>query len=434
MSWKDKTKNYYNSLSLFKKIFIPNLIGLLLLLGYGVLVFSTTIAVEKGTIVLQREITPMLNMAKENEISFEQIGEVFTFAKLTSDPMWIEETNKHAQIIRKNLHRLQQEDPSIGFEATEALSAFESYYRIMKEDVLSMKDTTILSTDSNKIYIAYTNTDKAFKQLQGTLENDLQNEFKSILSRMYFLNSNVLLLAVLLLILFSISTYLIHSDVRLRLQVLMANITNMSADDFKYQDRIEMIMGGEFGAIAKNINKVLERFEDDVSGLESEVEHYEELSNYDPLTKIFNRRYIDHSLQALHERFIQGETPYGVIMVDVDHFKQFNDLYGHSTGDAVLQKVADTIKENIRDTDVCGRFGGEEFIIIAKSDSEEKIVQIAEKIRKKLEELSIESAGQVTASFGIALIRHDMTVSDLIERADKALYKAKKTGRNKVVV
>lgn len=158
------------------------------------------------------------------------------------------------------------------------------------------------------------------------------------------------------------------------------------------------------------------------------------LSQIDPLTNTFNRRRISQSLEYLHQQ--DPQNPYAVILLDLDHFKSINDQFGHHMGDTVLIAVTQKLGLHLRESDVVGRFGGEEFILILKQSSALKARQIAERCRAAIEDLVIQNedgrAIRITASFGIALATDKLKPQQLLDQADKALYAAKASGRNQI--
>lgn len=119
-------------------------------------------------------------------------------------------------------------------------------------------------------------------------------------------------------------------------------------------------------------------------------------------------------------------------MFDIDKFKDVNDTYGHNIGDIILKRLVKVVKESIRENDILIRWGGEEFIVILEIESIEKLRQVAEHIRMKVENNNFTEVNQITCSFGITLHKDNETMDQTIERADKALYSAKNSGRNKV--
>lgn len=155
-----------------------------------------------------------------------------------------------------------------------------------------------------------------------------------------------------------------------------------------------------------------------------------DLANNDFLTKIPNRRYFMNQMNYLMERAKRGES-LSVMILDIDHFKQFNDTYGHDVGDEVLKMVAEAIKVSVRKIDVVGRFGGEEFAVLLPNAKGNEL-EIAERIRKKIKSINFQR--QITVSIGISKFGLNGTdIDELLKKSDKALYRAKEEGRDRIV-
>ena len=159
----------------------------------------------------------------------------------------------------------------------------------------------------------------------------------------------------------------------------------------------------------------------------------------DPLTGLFNRRYLEEMLAREVRRAVRAEQSLGILMLDLDHFKKFNDTYGHDAGDTVLRETANLLSASVRAEDTVCRFGGEEFVILLPMADLKATHARAERIRSKLRELAVlhqgRSVGMVTVSAGVAeLPQHGMTPQVLLEAADRALYQAKKQGRDCVSI
>lgn len=165
----------------------------------------------------------------------------------------------------------------------------------------------------------------------------------------------------------------------------------------------------------------------------------QKLAALDPLTSIYNRRFGMARLREEFSRAVRMSSPLGVMMFDIDHFKKVNDTYGHLAGDRVLIQVAKTAREAIREGDILMRYGGEEFLVILPAASKENSRDVAERMRRKVEETSVADGDQVirvTISIGITSYPEQDVEDeqDLVKRADEALYVAKESGRNKVIV
>ena len=159
----------------------------------------------------------------------------------------------------------------------------------------------------------------------------------------------------------------------------------------------------------------------------------------DPLTGMFNRRYLDETLKRELMRAERKKTPLALIVLDLDHFKGINDTFGHDAGDYVLTSVAREVMANIRDSDMACRFGGEEIVLILPECDQATAIQRAEKIRASIMSLDLRFVGNavppITASFGVAQFpEHGREANALIHAADQAMYRAKERGRNRVML
>lgn len=169
--------------------------------------------------------------------------------------------------------------------------------------------------------------------------------------------------------------------------------------------------------------------------VERRIQHLTRLAECDALTGLANRRKLDEMIQGNGRTMPDRRGEICVVMLDIDHFKRVNDEFGHESGDRVLQSVADILKENTTSTDIAGRYGGEEFLVLRPHHSLANTVRWTERVREDIENQTLTNKGRairVTASFGIVSVRCDQFESDVINKADSALYLAKSRGRNRV--
>ena len=159
---------------------------------------------------------------------------------------------------------------------------------------------------------------------------------------------------------------------------------------------------------------------------------YEKLANLDALTKLYNRASIEKFAENFIHKSKQCDLPFSIIMFDLDDFKEVNDNFGHQAGDLVLKKIAEITTTLMRINDRIGRFGGEEFIILLPQTSYEQAQELAERIRAGVSIYHFDGVGSTTASFGVSSFEKDDTFFSMIEKADKALYRAKEMGKNQV--
>ncbi len=164
-----------------------------------------------------------------------------------------------------------------------------------------------------------------------------------------------------------------------------------------------------------------------------------ELSITDELTGVYNRRYFFQRYELEMQRASRYRRPMAVLMLDIDHFKTYNDTHGHLLGDTVLRQVAETMRHNLRKADILARYGGEEFVVLLPETSKEQAKKAGQKIRRKIEKTvfpreSTQPGGRMTVSMGLAAFPEDAVAAEqLLRSADDALYRAKGRGRNCVV-
>lgn len=155
----------------------------------------------------------------------------------------------------------------------------------------------------------------------------------------------------------------------------------------------------------------------------------------DGLTGMHNRRYFDDALKEYLEEFRRIDKPVGLMIFDLDHFKQVNDTHGHHVGDEVLRSVSESLRALTRYHDVAARLGGEEFAVVAPNLDNERLVKFAERIRKAIATMPVTAGNvrlKVTASVGLAVWDGKETADEFFRRADRMLYEAKRLGRNRV--
>jgi len=170
--------------------------------------------------------------------------------------------------------------------------------------------------------------------------------------------------------------------------------------------------------------------------LRSMAEMFEYAAKHDALTGLYNRREATHRLAGEYSRFQRNKQLFSVVLIDIDHFKRINDTFGHDTGDEVIKEVARRFEAGCRQMDMVARWGGEEFLVMLPGAVSADAVATAERIRQHMAKVPIDAGNrplQVTCSFGVAEIRDSDTIQALLQRADEHLYKAKTSGRNRIV-
>jgi diguanylate cyclase (GGDEF)-like protein len=185
--------------------------------------------------------------------------------------------------------------------------------------------------------------------------------------------------------------------------------------------------------VNQNYKMALENLKRTQNDLENANTKLQSLSTTDSLTTLANRYRLDEALQHAVNRAKRYRRALSVILIDLDFFKHVNDTYGHHGGDKVLKKTANLLRQNCRDSDTVGRWGGEEFLVICPETTKEDAIILAEKLRTILSSIPMIYTHIQTASFGISTYDDD-TPETLMIHADEALYVAKTSGRNRVCV
>lgn len=171
-----------------------------------------------------------------------------------------------------------------------------------------------------------------------------------------------------------------------------------------------------------------------IKGFNKRLEHF---ANNDPLTNLLNRRSFNNNLNTFAKLSKRTQKPISLLFLDIDNFKTINDTFGHKIGDEVLKRVSNLLRENLRETDIKSRWGGEEFIVALIDTNSKEASEIAKKLKEKLESdllLTKLVNKPVTASFGVTKIEDEQSIDSAIIRVDNAMYEAKNSGKNKVVI
>ena len=205
-------------------------------------------------------------------------------------------------------------------------------------------------------------------------------------------------------------------------------------------DLTDQLRGHTRSMIAENrqLQEMLARSKGEIESLQQNLLAIRREASLDPLTRLLNRRAFDESIADAVDAANAADRPLALIILDVDHFKRFNDEHGHQTGDQVLRLVAATLQAHLGGHDAAARIGGEEFAILLSQTGQDAAIRIAETLRHAIQARDLikrstgQTIGRVTASFGVAMLQRSEVPEALIERADQNMYSAKNAGRNKV--
>lgn len=240
-------------------------------------------------------------------------------------------------------------------------------------------------------------------------------------------NRNILIVCLLGLVM-GLAAFLLTRQIMVPLTALIEGARKVAAGDLDVQ--LPVRRNDEIGFATKVFNEMVEKLKKSQTKLE-------QLATTDALTGLDNRKQIMQDLQDYFEYYQRYKTGFSVLMLDVDHFKSVNDTYGHQAGDEILKQIALIFRENLRNVDAAGRYGGEEFLVILAESAEEESLHAAERIRKAVANHFFcheDDVIRLHVSIGVSrIMEQDEDEQAVVKRADRALYRAKKNGRNQVV-
>jgi len=388
----------------------------LLLVGVSVFIFL----ILKKTSVDQKNLIKLTNIMADNisaSVTFDdQESAINTLAALKSDP------NIKGALILSSDHRefasyfnkdfSEQEVRNIIFELVKNnnIKTKQQTSYMDLNDILVSKPILIHQEHIATLIINYST-----KQIYATIL-----EVMSIL---------LIVFLVSVLVTFYISSKL-QSVFTKPIYTLIENIEHV-INTSKYDKKITQHRNDEFQKLYNGFNTLLDTIDNKTNEL-----HY--LASIDPMTKLYNRRYLTDISQHIIERAKRDKTKLVVVMLDIDFFKKINDHYGHKVGDEVIVTIATILQSIVRLSDIVCRFGGEEFLLLLPETGVDGGMNISEKIRKAIESSYIETDENIKIKFTISCgvsevdLTKDKNIEPAIQRADKALYVAKDNGRNRV--
>ncbi len=236
-----------------------------------------------------------------------------------------------------------------------------------------------------------------------------------------------------------LATTITTSDYETKLEKYSEQL-NRAEDLTEIQDILEEMIQETSNMVesTRDLQSKLKEASSQVEMLREELAKTAEEAKRDALTGLRNRKAFDEEIEKLYKRYKEKGDIFSLIMIDIDHFKRFNDRFGHKVGDRVLQVVANTLNYTLKGKDFIGRYGGEEFVVLLPYTSLDNACVVADQIRENIARKRLrvtktgENLGTMTVSVGVSEIKENDTIESVVERADKALYLAKNSGRNNV--
>ena len=426
---------WFDKISLLKKVVLVPIVSMILSAIMISINYNTSKLIAQNSQELYKNLIPTLEYSTNNKLLLNQVVENFSNSVFSSEMMFIEQAQNQANKIKNNIYLIEQNVPDLK-NSKIATDSFEKYYNIAFQTTKTMIENSsnlLDSEESNALFDSLNETKKAFEDLDNEIKEQIKNNFINIeYTSEIIVNNQLYIIVFMYIILFSI-TFFIYKNINKRFKMLLNDIITLSKTSLESRKRIDRVSNDELGVLTSSLNEILENYENNVNQLNKEKMDYYDLSHKDKLTNLFNRHYLD-TILAEYENRLEDDFIFGIVLIDIDKFKNINDTYGHQVGDEVLKVMAEILSLNVRKIDVVGRWGGEEFMCIINVDNKTSLYQIAENLRQIIEKTHIETVNNITASFGCALAEKNITTEKLIQNADKVLYEAKKIGRNKVLI
>ena len=277
----------------------------------------------------------------------------------------------------------------------------------------------------NKINPYYKNANLRANTLLQKIGEIAKNNYREATERFAFIR-NILIFGTLLGILFaSIAAILLIRSIVRPLNKAVTHFKHISEGNM--DENISVSSQDEIGQVLSELAAMQGK-------LKIMINELDQLARTDELTGAWNRRRFEETVETEMDRLRRYGQRLSLMILDVDHFKKINDLYGHSIGDQVLIDLSNTIRSSLRASDSLTRWGGEEFVILCPNTTAEIVSNLAERLRKEISSIKFQEVGNITLSFGVAECGSEETWEQWLHRADEALYLAKSGGRDQVKI
>lgn len=428
--------SYYNSISILKKFLLAPLFGLILVLPFYFFIFLIMLDMKQYVNDVNSELMPLHEISNSNILLLEKIVNEMNSAVIAKEIDWIASSDKNADKIRDNLNNYA--NSSYKNEIEETLSAFNIYYETSRDVSVKIINSSYhyenIENDTKNLVQKYNTIDALFKNLKTKTKTNIEKNFNSLYDDTSFILLNGNFIFLIWLFISSIIIFLVYRDLKYKIKRIIDDTNKIAMGDVDFEKRLCIVSFDELGQIIKSINIFIDKLQKNHEELSNAKKELDTLYITDRLTNVYNRVKIDEIIDIELKKKNRFGSTFSIILLDIDNFKLVNDTYGHLVGDSILKEFAEILKNNIRDIDFLGRWGGEEFIIVCLQTDEKGTVALSENLRAKIEEFNFTKVGKITASFGVSTCRKDDDAESIVDNADKALYKAKENGRNQVCI
>ncbi|MCB1866690.1 MAG: diguanylate cyclase [Chromatiales bacterium] len=377
------------------------------------------------------EYLPAVDLANQNAILLDSVATALKDAVLAGEREWVSNTQLHANRIIENLGQLAAYENIVPAQHISAQrQQFHDYYSHALKLSLSMLDPTSGAEQNNALIDgverSYVASRDDFQALHGLLAKRLEAEIQRIQYDQRHSNLVALAIGATLLLVTLWITFQLSLSTRRNLDQVKTAMRELAQQEPDFSRRLSHASNDELGELTYWFNALSDKLEENYTDIER-------LSVTDKLTGLWNRAKIDQLFEQELARARRYAQPLSVVLIDLDHFKAVNDGFGHQVGDAVLVDIAGLFRNQTRQTDHLGRWGGEEFIVLLPNTGIADASRFAEKLLEATARHEFARVGRQTLSAGVAAYRDGDTQDSLTRRGDDCLYRAKALGRNRVV-
>jgi diguanylate cyclase (GGDEF)-like protein len=430
----NKLLSYYNSISILKKFLLAPLFGLILVLPFYFFIFLIMLDMKQYVNDVNSELMPLHEISNDNILLLEKIVNEMNSAVIAKELDWVASSEKNADNIRDNLNKYANSSYKNEIEGT--IAAFNDYYETSRDVSVKIINSSHqyenIENDTKNLVQKYNNIDTLFQNLKTETKTDIEKNINSLYNNASFILLNGNFIFLIWLLISSTIIFIVYRDLKYKIKRIIDDSNKIAMGDVDFEKRLCIVSFDELGQIIKSINIFIDKLQKNHEELSNAKKELDTLYITDRLTNVYNRVKIDEIIDTELKKKNRFENIFSIILLDIDNFKVVNDTHGHLVGDLILKEFADILKNNIRDIDFLGRWGGEEFMIVCLQTDEQGAVALSENLRVKIEEFNFTKVGKITASFGVSTCKKDDNAKSIVDNADKALYKAKENGRNQV--
>lgn len=420
------------ALTIFQKMILVPVLSLIL---YGSFITYSFFEYQKSNQKIQElrdNYIPMMDLLNINIHLFSSLRDTLKDTVLAQEPLWLIDAKTLKIKLDRNLELLEKFSSILNQKQLQQskvdLNSYYSHAHKLAKSLLHQQDISL--TDSpNLVEVEHFLhlTSNHFEQMKS----DVQNRFMAtigktskLMNQLLFWGGIITISSMLILI---TVTFALSLSTRKSFITIVERTKLLASGDTDFSKRLTRSNRDELGVLIHWFNKLSDKLEVDYLKLKT-------LSITDKLTQLNNRTRTDQFLPSTISYAIENNESLVLVIIDIDHFKQVNDTFGHLVGDDVLQVFAKILKSTAKSGDYISRWGGEEFVLVWQNIDVNTAIKKANEIRNIISKNDFPTVGNVTASMGLTLLTDQDSIESLISRADSNLYKAKENGRNCVII